>query len=106
MTLIGVRDARRGADQRAELFNVLPVADPEQRSPHRRGVTGGENPAPIGGILGGRTPLQAVKEPDGREIVESLLIGFERGADETFPGAIRPDISVLRRLLNLPQKKL
>lgn len=27
-------------------------------------------------VLGGRTPLQAVNDPDGREIVQSLLIGW------------------------------
>jgi hypothetical protein len=56
-------------------------------------------------VLGGRTPVQAVKDPDGREIVESLLTEFERGADRGMPEAIRPDVSVLRRLLNLPQQK-
>jgi hypothetical protein len=29
-------------------------------------------------ILGNRTPLDAVKDPDGREIVESLVIQGER----------------------------
>ncbi|MGH8630567.1 MAG: antitoxin Xre/MbcA/ParS toxin-binding domain-containing protein, partial [Burkholderiales bacterium] len=28
--------------------------------------------------LGGRTPLQAAKDPDGREMVEALLLDFER----------------------------
>jgi hypothetical protein len=42
-------------------------------------------------ILGGRTPMQAVHDPDGREIVESLLLDWERRADEGVhqPG-IRP----------------
>src|SRR2546426_1186900 len=57
-------------------------------------------------ILGGRTPMQAVKDPDGREIVEALLNEFERRTDETSPGFIRPDFTVLRRRLNLPQKNL
>jgi len=57
-------------------------------------------------ILGGRTPMQAVKDPDGREIVEALLNEFERRTDETSPGFIRPDFTVLRRRLNLPQKSL
>jgi hypothetical protein len=53
--------------------------------------------------LGGRTPLQAVADPDGREVVESLLLGWER----TFEGqksqqTLRPDIDAVRRLLNLP----
>jgi hypothetical protein len=29
-------------------------------------------------ILGNRTPMDAVKDPDGREIVESLVIQAER----------------------------
>src|SRR5437879_5845839 len=57
-------------------------------------------------ILGGRTPMQAVKDPEGREIVEALLNEFERRTDETSPGFIRPDFTVLRRRLNLPQKNL
>jgi len=53
-------------------------------------------------VLGGRTPLQAVQDPDGREIVEALLLQFERRAGEgAFPGGIRPDIDAVRRLLNL-----
>ena len=53
--------------------------------------------------LGGRTPMQAVNDPDGREIVESLLVQWERHAEEGFynQGA-RPDIGALRRILNLP----
>ncbi|PYT75012.1 MAG: hypothetical protein DMG42_09615, partial [Acidobacteria bacterium] len=52
--------------------------------------------------LGGRTPLQAVRDPDGREIVESLLLDFERHAvDGGYQAGIRPDFDVVRRLLNL-----
>jgi hypothetical protein len=53
--------------------------------------------------LGGRTPMQAVNDPDGREIVESLLIQWERSADEgVYQQGIQPDIGALRRILNLP----
>jgi hypothetical protein len=55
--------------------------------------------------LGGRTPLQAVADPDGREMVEALLQGWER--QNEVPGSagiVRPDINALRRLLNLPVK--
>ena len=55
--------------------------------------------------LGGRTPLQAVADPDGREMVEALLQGWER--QNEVPGRVgivRPDINALRRLLNLPAK--
>ncbi len=51
--------------------------------------------------LGGRTPLQAVKDRDGREMVEALVIDYERHMLETFPESVRPDIGVLRRLLKL-----
>ena len=53
-------------------------------------------------VLGGKTPLQAVRDPDGREIVESLLRDWERHyeKDDT-PGNIRPDIGAVRRLLKL-----
>jgi hypothetical protein len=52
--------------------------------------------------LGGRTPIEAVRDPDGKEAVEALLAHWERH-DETdvSPNLIRPDISAIRRLLNL-----
>jgi hypothetical protein len=47
--------------------------------------------------------LQAVADPDGREMVEALLQGWERQNQAPGPASIvRPDISALRRLLNLP----
>ena len=54
--------------------------------------------------LGGRTPLEAVADPDGKEIVEGLLLGWERSLerDEGLQGSIRPNIDAVRRLLNLP----
>jgi hypothetical protein len=53
-------------------------------------------------VLGGRTPIEAVRDPDGKEAVEALLAFWERH-DETdvSPNLIRPDISAIRRLLNL-----
>jgi len=53
--------------------------------------------------LGNRTPAQAVQDPDGKEIVEALLLEWERHADEgRFPCGIRPDVNAVRKLLNLP----
>jgi hypothetical protein len=54
-------------------------------------------------VLGGRTPRQAVQDPDGREIVEALLLEWERRGEEkdVYPGSLRPDINAVRRLLNL-----
>jgi hypothetical protein len=52
--------------------------------------------------LGGRTPLEAVGDPDGKEIVESLLLGWERqNGTMTDPRVFRPDINAIRRLLHL-----
>ena len=56
-------------------------------------------------VLGGRTPRQAIKDLDGKEIVESLLLEFERDAEQTFPNMIRPDMSAIRKRLNLPASK-
>ena len=53
-------------------------------------------------VLGGRSPIEAVADPDGREIVEALLLDMERQhARGTGLGTIRPDIDAVRRLLNL-----
>jgi hypothetical protein len=52
--------------------------------------------------LGGRTPLEALRDPDGKEMVEALLLEWERhGEREVSPNQIRPDIGALRRLLSL-----
>jgi hypothetical protein len=57
--------------------------------------------------LGGRTPMEAVKDPDGRGIVESLVVQWERNAEDgLYSQGIRPDLGVLRRLLNLPTREL
>jgi hypothetical protein len=50
--------------------------------------------------LGGRTPIEAVADPEGREMVKALLEGIE--FQDEIPagvGIVRPDVSVLRRLL-------
>jgi len=52
-------------------------------------------------VLGGRTPMQAVRDPDGKEIVESLLRDWEQDDRGAYAGSIRPDINAVRRLLNL-----
>jgi hypothetical protein len=52
--------------------------------------------------LGGRTPIEAIRDPDGKEMVEALLVNRERlKKKEHFPDQLRPDTSALRRLLNL-----
>jgi hypothetical protein len=54
--------------------------------------------------LGGRTPLQAVKDPDMREIVESLLLDFERHAATDYPPGAAPDFSAIRKRLKVVRK--
>jgi hypothetical protein len=52
--------------------------------------------------LGGRTPIEAVRDPDGREMVEALLLQWERHDERDISAnQIRPDIGAIRRLLNL-----
>jgi len=52
----------------------------------------------------GRTPLEAVANRDGRELVEALLLGWERANEgmPAGPGTLRPDLNAVRTLLNLP----
>jgi hypothetical protein len=53
--------------------------------------------------LRGRTPLQAIRDPDGREIVESLLLDWERRTDTGgYQPGIRPDFEAVRKLLKPP----
>jgi hypothetical protein len=52
--------------------------------------------------LGGRTPLEAVGTPDGKEIVESLLLQWERQNENIDdPTFFLPDVNAVRRLLKL-----
>ena len=47
-------------------------------------------------------PTEAVRDPDGKEAVEALLLQWERhGEKDVSRNQIRPDISAIRRLLNL-----
>jgi hypothetical protein len=53
--------------------------------------------------LGGRTPMEAVADPDGREIVESILLEWERRNETlTEPWTAGPDVGAVRLLLSLP----
>ena len=52
--------------------------------------------------LGGRTPLEAVGTADGKEIVESLLLQWERQNENIDdPTFFLPDVNAVRRLLKL-----
>jgi hypothetical protein len=49
-----------------------------------------------------RPHLQAVRDHDGKEIAESLLLDWERrAADGGYQAGIRPDFNTVLRLLNL-----
>ena len=52
--------------------------------------------------LGGKTPLQAVKDPEGREMVEALLTQQERDARRNFPMPLETLFQRLRARLGLP----
>ncbi len=99
------RKALRGAEEEIDTDDLM--RDPEIRrqieAQVQKQIEGWVNtkvPA-----LGGRTPLQAVADPDGREMVEALLQGWERRNEAPGgAGIVRPDINALRRLLNLPVK--
>jgi len=53
-------------------------------------------------VLGNRTPMQAVRDPEGKEIVESLLLEWERRAEDGFFSSnVQPDFQAVRKLLDL-----
>ncbi len=55
--------------------------------------------------LGNRTPLQAAKSEEGRELLESLLIEYGRRGGERDNPLLRPDFAELRRRLGLPGRE-
>ncbi|HWZ42233.1 MAG TPA: hypothetical protein VNW97_02095 [Candidatus Saccharimonadales bacterium] len=55
--------------------------------------------------LWGRTPLQAMKDADGREAVAALILDYERKAEASVPASARPDFSALWQMLQPAKKK-
>lgn len=52
--------------------------------------------------LGGLTPLEAVTDPGGKEIIESLLLDWGSQNEKLAgPRIARPDINLIRRLPKL-----
>lgn len=51
--------------------------------------------------LGNFTPMQVAEHPDGREMVEALLVEWERNIEDQPKGLFRPDVRALRRSLGL-----
>jgi hypothetical protein len=101
--MLGKRERGRAAPRRASGVapSPIPEMDEQVRAAFQQQV---ENwvyqKVPV---LGGRTPLEAVGDADGKEIVESLLLDWERRNETiTDPQVFRPDMNGLRRLLKLP----
>ena len=49
--------------------------------------------------LGGKTPLQAMRTRDGREMVEALLLALECGAGQGAPGVDDTILAEVRAML-------
>ena len=47
------------------------------------------------------TPREAAKIEEGRELLESLLLGYERHDDDSNENLMRPDVPELRRKLGM-----
>jgi len=55
--------------------------------------------------LGNRTPIQAAKSAEGRELLESLLIEYERHDPKPTNEALKPDVAAMRKRLGLSTKE-
>jgi hypothetical protein len=84
---------------------VIPLADlpPEVRlklEEHARQhwVTWFDVPVPA---LNNMTPREAAKSEEGRELLESLLLDYERHDDDSNENLMRPDVPELRRKLGM-----
>jgi hypothetical protein len=69
----------------------------ERLRAHYRGWVDDKIPA-----LGGRTPREAVSDPDGREAVEALIVDIERGGETMRPPLDPAIVRELRETLGLP----
>lgn len=88
-----------------ERTGVIPLADlpPEVRlklEEHARQhwVTWFDVPVPA---LNHMTPREAAKTAEGRELLESLLLDYERYDDDSNENLVRPDVPELRRKLGM-----
>ena len=93
----GIRAAARSAEDE-ELMQHPEVRAQHAEMQRRHYESWPDTPLPA---LNGRTPLDAVKDPDGREMVEALLKQFERN-DAAMPVPSPPEVfSDLRARLGL-----
>jgi SEC-C motif/Protein of unknown function (DUF2384) len=97
----GVRMAPRSADER-ELMEHPEVRAQLEAFQRRHYESWPEIPLPA---LNGRTPLEAVKDPDGREMVEALLKQFERDAGASQVPTNPEVFAALRSRLGLKSRK-
>jgi hypothetical protein len=95
----GVRMSPRSAEEN-ELLQHPEVRAHLEAIQRRHYETWPETPIPA---LRGRTPLEAVKDADGREMVEALLRQFERDAGATQVPTSPEVFAALRLRLGLPR---
>lgn len=95
--------AERQAEKEQEAFNAQPEVQAmirEEMRRHYREWLDMKIP-----LLGNKTPRQAVRSRDGRELVEGLLLQLERGLEQT-PQIDPAIVRELREALGLLQKPL
>lgn len=95
----GLSPQARRREQEAEDLNALPEVQAhmaEMMRQHYRDWPNQKLPA-----LKGKTPLQAIKTRDGKEMVAALLMDFERGGKRTTPPLDPAIIAELRERLGL-----
>jgi hypothetical protein len=100
-SLMPAEEGRKGSEQ----TRVISLADlpPEVRlqlEEHARQhwITWVDQPVPA---LNNMTPREAAKTAEGRELLESLLLDYERHDDADNENPMRPDIPELRRKLGM-----
>ena len=92
----GISDSTRSQQEALEADPAVQAQLAHLMAQHYASWPGEKLPA-----LGGKTPKQAVKTPDGREMVEALLKQFEQNFHEQkFPG-VEPILRDLRQRLKL-----
>src|SRR5215216_2039543 len=99
------KPAAEGRAQGTERTGVISLADlpPEVRlkleeTARQHWVTWFDLPVPA---LNNMTPREAAKTEEGRELLESLLLDYERHDDADNENLMRPDIPELRRKLGM-----
>jgi hypothetical protein len=87
----------RDREERDRLLEHPEVIAELKRLPEASCEDWPDHPLPA---LGGKTPREAIEDPEGREMVEALLVDFEQ-AEGRHPEPLRFDFTTLRRRLGL-----